>query len=325
MPVNPPSQPSGLSPQGFPLASTLALSWSQVANATYYQWEISGTGLQSAVTSTYWPGNTTTSLNLTPVGSYLWQVRACNSAGCSSYALASFATPPPTLPSSPTGLTPGATIQNNAQTLTGTDVSLQWSSVVGVNFYNIKLVNVTTGQAIHNPVAVNASNSYFNAQNLAAGLYYWEIAACIDTTTCSVFTNAVYFRLQNSVSSPVISVTSLSQTVFDLRGQNYGSPSGNAYIPTLAIYGSALDTANQITWSWSGATSGSAIWTKSVSGSWANASGAARTVSLLSSSQINASPALIAVGDTWRGTVNWSVQVCSGTNSCSSANFSVLR
>ena len=132
------------------------------------------------------------------------------------------------------------------------------------------------------------------------------------------------------VTSPVVALTAtgLSQSIFDLTGQAFGAPSGNAYATTIGIYGTALDGVNQIIWSWSGATSGSSVWTKSASGTWTNAAGVARSVSIVSSTQINAVPTLILGADTWRGTANWTVQLCSASttsNACASQNFIVKR
>jgi hypothetical protein len=227
-------------------------------------------------------------------------------------------------PNTPTGLTPGSTNQNNAPVTVGSGISLQWSPVAGATAYYLNLRNVTSGQNIHNPQVISSGSSYFNAQNLSPGLYYWEVCA-LNVAGCSNYTSPYYFQIQSATPAPVFAVTSLSQTTFDTRGQNYGSPSGNAYIPSIGIYGTLLDTAQSITWSWSGATSGSAVWTKSASGAWTNASGQARTVSIVSATQINASPALIAIGDTWTGTANWTVQVCNASGTCSSRNFTVLR
>lgn len=168
----------------------------------------------------------------------------------------------------------------------------------------------------------------FNSSGLTAGLYYWQVAACNAQSLCSEFSSPMYFRIQAAIPVVALTATSLSQSIFDLTGQAYGSPSGNAYATTIGIYGTALDGVNQIIWSWSGATSGSSVWTKSASGTWTNAAGVARSVSVVSSTQINAVSTLISGADSWRGTTNWTVQVCSASttsNACASQNFIVKR
>ena len=319
VPVIAPNSPTGLSPQGNAGATTLALSWSAVSGATSYQYEISGTGLQTPIAGSG-GGTTSDNLNLSASGSYAWKVKACNSAGCSGYANTSFSTPQPSLPATPTGLAPGSTNQNSAPTTVGTDIALGWSPVSGASDYSLKLYN-SNGQTVVSQQAIGSGSNY-NASNLSAGLYSWEVASC-SLNGCSAYSNRYYFRMQ--APAPLFAVTSLSQSSFNTSKQSHGSPSGSAYIANIVINGTSLDTAQQITWSWDRPSQTSVVWTKNSQGGWANLAGQARTASIVSSTQINASPALVAITDTWTGTSNWTVQVCNSSNVCSSAYFTVSR
>jgi uncharacterized protein YegP (UPF0339 family) len=192
-----PNVPTGTSPgtttapgpvQG---ANTVALGWSTVPGATYYNFGVrdmsSGTLVVSTTTT-----STTYAASLAANTPYRWNVQACNDAGCSAFsAQLYFQTPAgATTPPTPTGTSPGSTT-SPGPTQSSSTVSLSWNASSGAAYYSLGVRDMASGSLVVNTTTTATS---YSAALASGGQFRWNVAACNSAGTCSPFTTELYFQ-----------------------------------------------------------------------------------------------------------------------------------
>jgi hypothetical protein len=262
--------------------------------------------------------NLSTTIDLSRLSLYgnlfSWKIAACNTANICSNESAPFYfqfSIPVSVPTPPTGL--------SVQAAGASGYALTWNAVTDATYYKWEV----SGQNLQNPITSTywPSTRTLDLNLTAGGSYTWSGSSC-NTAGCSnsVSTN---FTTPNVLTPPVFSLTGFSPSVFTAPTQ-----SGVAWSTSMSILGTSLDGVDKITWTWTLPSVGTTTWTKSSAGVWTNSAGSVKTVTAISSTQINATPTLVAASDTWRGTSVWTVKLCKSNGSvCESNNlyFTVSR
>ena len=281
-----PATPTGLNPgssssPGPTLASsTVTLNWSAPGGATSY-----GLGVRDIASGTLVVNTTVDSASYTASlaagRQYRWNVNACNSAGCSSYAADLFfqTSTAVTIPATPTGLNPGSS-SSPGPTLASSTVTLNWSAP-GATSYGLGVRDIASGTLVVNTTVDSASYS----ASLAAGRQYrWNVNAC-NGAGCSSYASDLYFQTPTAVTIPATPT-----------GLNPGSSSSPG--PTLA---SSTVTLN---WSAPGGATSYGLGVRDI------ASGTLVVNTTVDSASYTAS---LAAGRQYR----WNVNACNGAG-CSS-------
>jgi autotransporter-associated beta strand protein len=164
---NVPAAPSGLSATASP--SQVSLTWSAVSGATSYtvkQSSIAGGPYTAIATPT---GTSHTATGLTNGTTYYFVVSASNSAGEGPNSAVASATPQPSLPVAPSGLTATA---GNAQ------VALSWNAVSGASGYVVKQSVFAGGP--YTTIATPTGTSH-TATGLTNGTTYYFVVSATNT------------------------------------------------------------------------------------------------------------------------------------------------
>ena len=163
-----PSTPAGLSATAG--NTQVSLNWSASSGATsynVYRGTTSG-GESSTPIATGLTGTSYTDNSVTNGTTYFYKVAAVNSVGTSGQSNEASATPQPTVPLAPAGLTATA---GNAQ------VALAWVVSSGATSYNVYR-GVSSGGESSTPIATGlTSNSYTNTGLTNGTTYYYKVAA----------------------------------------------------------------------------------------------------------------------------------------------------
>ncbi len=286
-----PTTPTGLSPGSTsspgPVVSgsSVTLSWSAVSGATYYDFGVTDINAGTFAVDTT---STTTSYtaSLAAGKPYRWNIRACNTTGCSAFtALRYFQTPAaaPAIPATPTGLSPGTT-SSPGTVLSGTSVTLSWSAVSGATYYDFGVTDINAGTFA---VDTTSTTTSYTASLASGKPYRWNIRAC-NTSGCSGFTTLLYFQTPGTI----------------LTAPNGLSPG------TTSAPGPVL-SSNTVTLSW-GAVSGATYYDFGVTDINAG------TFAVDTTSTTTSYTASLAAGKPYR----WNIRACN-TSGCSA--FTALR
>jgi hypothetical protein len=222
-------------------STTVGLSWSAVSGATSY-----GLAVRDLTTNTFAVDTTVSgtahTATLSAGRQYRWDVRACNSAGCSAFSTdLYFQTPAATgtTPATPTGISPGSTT-SPGPTLGSTTVGLSWSAVSGATSYSLGVRSIATGVLVVDSI-VNGTS--FNVGLAAATQYRWNVAAC-NSAGCSNFSPVLFFQTPGTV---LVTPTSLSPGSTISPGPTLGSSavtvSWNASSGATSYIGGITDIA----------------------------------------------------------------------------------
>jgi hypothetical protein len=207
VPATPTSPSPGTTSSPGPTASstTVALSWSSVSGATYYDFGVRDMAIDQLVVNQTSTG-TSYSAALSSGKQYRWNVAACNSAGCSNYTTPLYFQTPgasPTVPATPTSPSPGTT-SSPGPTASSTTVALSWSSVGGATYYDFGVRDMATNQLV---VSQTSTGTSYSAALSAGKQYRWNVAAC-NSAGCSNYTTLLYF--QTPGASPTVPATPTS-------------------------------------------------------------------------------------------------------------------
>ncbi len=198
---------SGSSPGPTESGTSVNLSWGASTGATSYGLGIRDIASGSLVVNTTVTGSTTYSASLAAGKQYRWNVNACSSAGCSSYAAdLYFQTPAAvSIPAVPTSLSPGSG-SSPGPTESGTSITLSWGASAGATSYGLGVRDIASGSLVVN-TTVTGSTAY--SATLTAGKQYrWNVNAC-SSAGCSSYAADLYFQTPAAVSIPAVP-TSLS-------------------------------------------------------------------------------------------------------------------
>ncbi|MGO8673184.1 MAG: choice-of-anchor tandem repeat GloVer-containing protein, partial [Capsulimonadaceae bacterium] len=162
-----PAAPTGLTATAG--NAQVALSWTASTGATSYSiyrgTASGGEGASPVGTTT---GTTYTDTGLTNLTTYYYKVAAVNGGGTSAQSNEASATPVPTIPLAPTGLTATA---GNSQ------VALSWTASTGATTYNVYRGTATGGESATAIATGITGTSYTNTGLTNGTTYFYKVAA----------------------------------------------------------------------------------------------------------------------------------------------------
>jgi len=199
-----PTVPTGLAPGSTtspgPTITTLTptLTWNASPGATSYQVAVSQLGGGSVCGQNV----TTNSVNCAPFQSgstYLWTVAASNSAGSSTTApIEYFTVNTATIPSVPTGLTPGST-SSPGPTITTLTPTLTWNASPGATSYQVAVSKLGGGSVCGQNVTTNSVSC---APFQSGSTYLWTVSASNSAGSSS--TAPIEYFTVNTATIPVV-------------------------------------------------------------------------------------------------------------------------
>ena len=173
-----------------------------------------------------------------PAGTYYYQVRACNGAGCSAFAGPAYVVVGGAIPTSGgTGDTVAPTVPTglNVSTLTSSNVTLRWTassdSGSGIAGYIIK----RNGGTLPLTATTTGTGVTFNDTSVIPGYgYYYQVAAYDAAGNISAFSSSLFLNIPTSVSgtcsnfSLLLASGKTSYTQGDILTYTYACASGYA-------------------------------------------------------------------------------------------------
>jgi len=246
-----------------------------------------------------------------------WTVTLRDSTGATKSRSFTVTYIPPTTPLSFSSLTPSS-ITTDQSTYTAT------LSATGTNFNNVNQVTFTwsgpdsgtktwtKGDSSWNAGVVVGSDTYmtlyprvlYNAGGSQTLTWSWTVTLR-DTTGATA--SRTFTVTYNPPSTP-LSFTSLTPSAI--------TTSTAPYDATLSATGTNFNNVNRVTFTWSGAASGSAVWDKGTS-DWNN------KVTVNSDTSMTLRPRVVETSPTWCGTVTWTVTLRDTTRATASRSFTV--
>ena len=226
-----PARPTTLSPGTTSTSGTSVntltptLTWRAVTGATKYQVWISKYPYTTLV---YSNTNVTGTSIRVPTGKlsagtkYRWNMRACNSAGCSSYSARRYFTPTSgvTRPARPSTISPGTTSSAGTRINTNTP-ALSWHRVNGATKYQVWISKYPYRTIVYSNTNVTGTSVRVPVGKLIAGTKYrWNMRAC-NSVGCSSYSVRRYFTTPSGGSASMYGKMLV-------RSQNYAL---NGYSP----------------------------------------------------------------------------------------------
>jgi RHS repeat-associated protein len=183
--------PTWTNPPGTNTTGTFTLSWSNVSGRTSYQLQELAPGAWTWANQTLSPV-TTQSKSLTRAnGTYSYQVRTCNAAGCGDYGpvlTVVVSIPAPINPPSPFTVTPGISTNGEAD--------LDWGDVAGTTY---ELQRNFEGGG-WSDIYSGAASDYEDA-NLLTGNYEYRVRAC-SISQCSGYAGPIQLAVNRPGVAP---------------------------------------------------------------------------------------------------------------------------
>ena len=227
----PPQMPTGVTATAS--GGAIVIGWSAVSGATSYTIQKNAGGVISTI-----PGVTGTSYSdrsISAGASYTYNVKACNSAGCSANSAGASATAPAAVPGAPGNV--------SAMSISGY-AYVSWSAVSGATSYRVLKVNGMTAPA------TTSGTDYADTSVTVGNTYTYQVSAC-NSSGCSsgVNTNAVTIAAPAPSAAPSGLALTAGQTSMALR---WNAVSGASYYslqrtPTGAGFPVASITATSYT------------------------------------------------------------------------------
>ena len=199
---------------------------------------------------------------------------------------------------------PGSLTLNATPECDGTtsQIRLNWTNSSGATSYDAYRNNALYYSGL-------IGTQFINSGNIKTGTSYsyYIIAKNSCGSTASNIVSATAISC-GSVITPSLSFTGLTPSQI--------STSTSPYQATLSASGSNFNNVNRVSFSWSGAASGSKIWNKGDT-NW----NAAVTVN--SDLSMTLQPRVVETNPTWSGTVYWTVTLRDNTSATASRSFTV--
>jgi len=200
-----PPTPIGLTPgstssPGPTISSTSVLLTFVAAGATYYDVGVRDLSTNQLVVDTT-TTSTTMLVNLIAGRSYRWNVSACDSTGCSAFTTPLYFQIQGSVPSLPTGLSPGS-LSSPGPTLGSSTVQIQWNAVTDATYYDFGIRDMSTGVLV---VDAQSPNTFYSADLTPGRPYRWDVQAC-NAVDCSGFTSELYFQTPAVPTIPTIPI-----------------------------------------------------------------------------------------------------------------------
>ena len=177
-PVVPPTELPALSAQAIS-TSEIYLNWLTVNTATFYEVYKKNAQNIFELIETNLVGLEYNDKSLSHSTTYNYQVKACNSAGCSVSNNAAATTQTPPTPGIPT---------LSAQTLSDTSISLAWDSPQYATSFNVQ--KSLNGIDFTSLLSDTTATSYLHSSLSASTAYYYKINAC-NQDVCSAYSDIV--------------------------------------------------------------------------------------------------------------------------------------
>ena len=206
VPANP--APGGPGAPGTMMSATsVALRWAAVAGADSYDLGVRDTATNRLVIDTQ-PRSTSYTARLVAGGQYRWNVRACNTAGCSAFtsplyfAIPSAQTAPAvspgggaaggaTVPAVPRNTSPGRT-SSPGTSIPGSSVTLNWDAMNGAARYELEVRDMTARRTLFD----GSITRRYHIVNVTKGsTYRWSVKSC-NANGCSASSDRRYFTAQ---------------------------------------------------------------------------------------------------------------------------------
>ena len=181
-----PGMPTGV--KATASGSSIVVTWGAVNGATSYTIQKTVGSAVSNITGVV--GTSYTDAGLAPNTTYSYNVKACNSSGCSAISVGASATTP-AFPAVPTGLT---------AVVNGTSIVVSWSAVTSATSYTLRK---TVGTAVSNVTGI-AGVSHTDAGVAPGTTYTYNVQAC-NAAGCSAMSIDASVATLSAVSS--VSVT----------------------------------------------------------------------------------------------------------------------
>jgi hypothetical protein len=254
--------------------------------------------------------------NPTWSGTVYWTVTLKDTTGATASRSFTVTYTPSTTVLSFTNLTPSQITTSTAPY----DATL---SATGTNFYNVNQITFTWSGAVSGSATWYKGDTNWNAKVTVnsdtsmtlrprvvetnptwSGTVYWTVTLK-DTTGATASRS---FTVTYTPSTTVLSFTNLTPSQI--------TTSTAPYDATLSATGTNFYNVNQITFTWSGAVSGSATWYKGDT-NW-NAK-----VTVNSDTSMTLRPRVVETNPTWSGTVYWTVTLKDTTGATASRSFTV--
>lgn len=196
VPIQPPAAPTSLAGVATTTPASVALTWKDASTneSAFDVRRRTGSGAWQIVATVKADAQTWTDTTVTGGSTYDYQVRACNSAGCSAWsATATVTVPAPVVvPARPTGLSASAT---------ATTIGLRWTDASSneTRFDVRRRIQGGAWQIIATPPA--DTTSYLDTTVVAGTSYDYRVRAC-NAAGCSAWSNIASATVPTGVQVP---------------------------------------------------------------------------------------------------------------------------
>ena len=204
----PPQMPTGVTATAS--GGAIVVGWSAVSGATSYTIQKNAGGVISTISGV--GGTSYSDRSITAGMSYTYNVKACNSAGCSANSAGASATAPAAVP--------GAPVNVSAMSVNGY-AYVSWSAASGATSYRVQRLNGMTAPA------TTSGTDYADTSVTVGNTYTYQVAAC-NSSGCSsgVNTNVVTITAPAPSAAPGGLALTSGQTTMAVR---WNAVSGATY------------------------------------------------------------------------------------------------
>ena len=290
-PPTPLSPGSSSAPGPIIYTLTPTLTWAEVDNADYYDLAIKeypyNTNIIYNFQEIYGSSFIVPSERLEEWKKYCWNVRAHNSNGFGNYSETLY-----------------FQIENVNELLTITTITASAGPNGSISPLGDQIVN----QGSDKSFTITPDTGYRIDDVLVDGNSVGAINSYTFTNVTENHTISATFKSSDVIPSTTLSFTGLTPSQI--------STSTSPYQATLSASGSNFNNVNRVSFSWSGAASGSATWYKGDT-DWNN------KVTVNSDNSMTLQPGVVETNPTWSGTAYWTVMLRDNTGATASRSFTV--
>ncbi|MGO8671772.1 MAG: choice-of-anchor tandem repeat GloVer-containing protein, partial [Capsulimonadaceae bacterium] len=243
-----PTAPTGLTATAG--STKVSLSWTASTGATSYNiYRGTASGAEGSTSVGTATSTTDTDTGLTNGVTYYYKVAAINGGGTSAQSSEAYATPEPSIPAAPTGLT---------ETAGNTQVGLSWTASTGATAYNVYRGTVSGGEG-STQVGTFTNTAYIDAGLTNGVKYFYKVAAINGGGTSAQSTEVSATPEPPAPAAPTGLTATPGNTVVSLSwAASTGATSYNVYRSTTSggEGSTAVGAASATTYSDAGLTNG---------------------------------------------------------------------
>ncbi len=273
-----------------PPAPAVMLTWTSSAGATSYDIYKNGS-YRTTVTSTSFDNNA----NVLAGQTYSYYVIAKNSSGSTQSNTINVS-----VPSTVCGGPPGSFSLTGTASCNGTasQITLNWTTSSGATSYDVYRNSTLYYSGV-------TGTQFINNSDIAPGSNYTYF---IQAKNSYGSTNSNTVSVVASNCMPTLALSSLSPSAI--------TTSTAPYDATLSASGDNFNNVDQVTFTWSGSTSGSVTWYKG-DANWNN------KVTVNSNTSMTLRPRVVETNPTWSGTDSWTATLKDVSGATASQTFTV--